>query len=223
MLREAGGLIWADMKIRIALPLCLAAMQTLCVGQTVPAIPADAKDAMAAFSKMLQSFGDDSNNPLAAFGAQKPVGAGELKAMLPAEVDGLRRTNARGEKTGAFGANVVQATGDYGDGDGPRVKIKVTDLAAMGPFGALAGFGWMQTEVDSEGDHGYERTTEQGGFKTLEKYTNASRSGSITVVVGNRFIVEVEGRDIDPTKLQACAKAVDFAALENLAKEPAGE
>jgi hypothetical protein len=212
------------MKIRTALPLFLAASQTLTVAQTVPPIPADAKDAMAAFSKMLQSLGDDSNNPLAAFGAQKPVGAGELKAMLPADADGLRRTNARGEKTGAFGANVVQATGEYGDGEGPRVKIQITDLAAMGPFGALAGFGWMQTEVDSEGDHGYERTTEQGGFKTLEKYTNASRSGTITVVVGNRFIVEVEGRDIDPTKLQACARAIDFAALDNLAKaQPASE
>ena len=212
------------MKIRTALPLFLAASQTWAVAQTVPAIPADAKDAMAAFSKMLQSFGDDSNNPLAALGAQKPVGAGELKAMLPADADGLRRTNARGEKTGAFGANVVQATGEYGDGDGPRVKINITDLAAMGPFGALAGFGWMQTEVDSEGDHGYERTTEQGGFKTLEKYTNASRSGTITVVVGNRFIVEVEGRNIDPTKLQACARAIDFTALDNLAKaQPATE
>jgi hypothetical protein len=212
------------MKIRTALPLFLAASQTWAVAQTVPAIPADAKDAMAAFSKMLQSFGDDSNNPLAALGAQKPVGAGELKAMLPADADGLRRTNARGEKTGAFGANVVQATGEYGDGEGPRVKINITDLAAMGPFGALAGFGWMQTEVDSEGDHGYERTTEQSGFKTLEKYTNASRSGTITVVVGNRFIVEVEGRNIDPTKLQACARAIDFSALDNLAKaQPATE
>lgn len=212
------------MKIRTALPLFLAASQTLTVAQTVPPIPADAKDAMAAFSKMLQSFGDDSNNPLAALGAQKPVGAGELKAMLPADADGLRRTNARGEKTGAFGANVVQATGEYGDGEGPRVEINITDLAAMGPFGALAGFGWMQTEVDSEGDHGYERTTEQSGFKTLEKYTNASRSGTITVVVGNRFIVEVEGRNIDPTKLQACARAIDFSALDNLAKaQPATE
>ena len=211
------------MKIRTALPLFLAGTQVWAVAQTVPAIPADAKDAMAAFSKMLQSFGDDSNNPLAAFGAQKPVGAGELKAMLPAEADGLRRTNARGEKTGAFGANVVQATGEYGDGEGPRVKIKITDLAAMGPFGALAGFGWMQTEVDSEGDHGYERTTTQGGFKTLEKYENATRAGTITVVVGNRFIVEIEGRDLDPAKLQACARAFDFAALEGLAKKPVTE
>ena len=188
-----------------------------------PLVPAEAKDAMAAFSKMLQSFTDDTNNPLAALGAQKPVGAGELKAMLPAETDGLRRTNARGEKTGAFGANVVTATGEYGDGEGPRVQIKITDLAAMGPFGALAGFGWMQSEVESEGDHGYERTSTQGGFKTLEKYTNATRSGTITVVIGNRFIVEVEGRDIDPTRLQACARAFDFSALDTLAKKPATE
>lgn len=209
--------------MRSALLLAPACLPLPAAAQNPPAIPAEAKDAMAAFSKMLQSFADDSNNPLAAFGAQKPAGAGELKAMLPAEADGLRRTNARGEKTGAFGANVVQATGEYGEGEGPRVKIKVTDLAAMGPFGALAGFGWMQTEIDSEGDHGYERTTTQGGFKTLEKYENATRSGTITVVVGHRFIVEVEGQDLDPARLQACARAFDFAALDALARKPATE
>jgi hypothetical protein len=185
-----------------------------------PLIPDDAKDTLAAFAKMLQSFEDGTNNPLAALGGQKPVGAGELKAMLPRDADGLRRTSARGEKTGAFGANVVQATGEYGDGEGPRVKIDVTDLAALGPFGALAGFGWMQAEIDSEGDHGYERTSKQDGFKTLEKYENATRSGSITVVVGNRFIVEVAGRDIDPARLQTCARAFDFSALDRLAQKP---
>ena len=211
------------MKTPTTLLLFLAATLAPAMGQNPPLIPDDAKEAVAALAKMLQSFEDGTNNPLAALGGQQPVRAGELKAMLPRDADGLRRTSARGEKTGAFGANVVQATGEYGDGDGPRVQIKVTDLAAMGPFSALAGFGWMQADIDSEGDHGYERTSKQGGFKTLERYTNATRSGSITVVVGNRFIVEVEGRDLDPTKLQACARAIDFTALDNLAKEPTGE
>lgn len=211
------------MKTRTALPLFLAAALAPAMGQTPPPIPDDAKDAIAAFSKMLQSFEDGTSNPLAALGGQQPVRAGELKAMLPPNADGLRRTSARAEKTGAFGANVVQAAGQYGDGDGPRVQIQVTDLAAMGPFGALAGFGWMQAEIDSEGDHGYERTSKQGGFKTLEKYTNATRSGSITVVVGNRFVVEIEGRDIDPTRLQACARTFDFAALDALAQKPRTE
>ena len=37
----------------------------------------------------------------------------ELKALLPAELDGLKRTSASGEKNNAFGINVSQAEGEY--------------------------------------------------------------------------------------------------------------
>ncbi|MBE2180565.1 MAG: hypothetical protein IAE97_08855 [Chthoniobacterales bacterium] len=184
----------------------------------------EAKEAMAAIAAMVKSFETGAPNPLAALGGKEAVDFRQLKALLPEELAGLRRTNARGEKTGAFGANIATTTGEYGSPDGPRLTVKITDLGATGPFGALAGLGWLTSEVDSEGDDGYERTTMYGNYKGLEKYRGDSKSGSVNIVVANRFMVEVEGRGIEPIQLQTAAASLNLMALEQLAKqEPAAD
>ncbi len=200
----------------------LQAQNTSAPTLTLPPPVKSQKDGMAAAAEMLKGLLGSTNKPLAGLG--KPVAdLRELKALLPAEVCGLRRTGARAEKTGAFGASVAQARGSYGDGDGARFEIKITDLAAMGPFGALAGMGWVSAEVESEGDDGYERTTKYGAHKALEKYSSAAKSGSATVVVADRFIVEIQGQGIQADQLKAAATALDLQALENLAKRPQAE
>lgn len=182
----------------------------------------EAKETMAAIAAMIKSFESGAQNPLAALGGKETVDFRQLRALLPEELAGLRRTNARGEKTGAFGANISTADGEYGAPDGPRLTVKITDLGATGPFGALAGLGWLTTEVDSEGDEGYERTTMYGDYKGLEKYRNDAKSGSVNVVVANRFLVEVSGQNLEPIQLQTAAASLDFVALEQLGKqEPA--
>lgn len=198
-------------------------LQNLKGGATNPGaiqLPANKDQAMAAATDMLKAFTGASNNPMAALGGKPGVDFRELKALLPGEVAGLRRTNAQGKKTSAFGAEVTEARGEYGEAAGPHMNIKITDLAAMGPFGALAGMTWMVAEVESEDDDGYEKTTSYAGFKGLEKYTKSSKSGSAKVVVGNRFIVEIDGRGVEPVSLKAAAESIDLKALDALAKSP---
>ena len=84
----------------------------------------------------------------------------------------------------------------------------------------MAGFGWTATEVDSEGDQGYERTTEYKGRKGLEKYRTADRSGSASVMAGGRFMVEIKGDNIEPAQLRSAAESIDYDALERLANRP---
>lgn len=203
--------------------LSAAAMAVLALsasGQTTshPADP-DFKQAAAVISELVRSFQGGMSNPLAAIGAKPAVDFRQLKAFLPEELAGLRRTNARGEKSGAFGAAVSSATGDYGSPDGPRLALKITDLGATGPFGALAGLGWMTSEVDSEGDHGYERTTIYGQHKGLEKYRTATKSGSVEVVVAGRFLIRIDGTAVEPLQLQTAAASLDLGTLEQIARE----
>lgn len=177
-------------------------------------------DAMAAVAQFMQAFQGGTNHPLAALGGQPAVDFRELRALLPAELAGLRRTNTRGQKTGAFGAHLSEATGEYGESGGPRLEVKITDLGAMGPFGAMAGFGWMAAEIDREGDDGYERTTQFQGRKGLEKYHTAAKSGSVNLMAGSRFRIEIEGSNIEPAQLKATAEGLDLDALDRLAKRP---
>jgi len=210
-------------------PLLPAALASIAAFQSVTAqTPSetpdpDAKKAVAAISALVKSFQDGSQNPLAALGAKPAVDFRQLKALLPEELAGLRRTNARGEKTGAFGANVSSATGEYGAPGGPRMVVKITDVGATGPFGALAGLGWLATEVDSEGDEGYERTTLYGKHKGLEKYRNDTKAGSVDVVVAGRFLINIEGTGIEAIKLQTAAASLELDTLEQMAGEAADE
>jgi hypothetical protein len=177
---------------------------------------------MAVAAQLLQALqGKATNNPLSALGGRTPVDFRELKAFLPDKLDGLRRTNARGQKSGLMGADITVAEGEYGEPGGAHLQVKITDLAAMGALGTFAGLGWMATEIDSEGDAGYERTTDYQGRKGLEKYAQAARSGTATVVVRNRFLVEIEGRGIEAPQLKNAVDGMDLNALEKLASPPA--
>jgi hypothetical protein len=176
--------------------------------------PGGTPDPLAAAAQLLQALQGGTNNPLAAIGARPAVDFRELRALLPAEAAGLRRTAARGKKTGAFGAGVSEATGDYGEAGTPQLVMQITDLAAMGHFG------WISAEIDSEGDDGYERTTQYEGRRGVEKYRTIDRTGSAKVMVAGRFMVEIKGDNIDPAQLRAAAEAIDFDALERLANRP---
>ena len=201
-----------------ALAGLLGALQT--TNSSDGAAAGEQADMMAAAAKFVGMLQGGSNSPFAAMGGQPAVDFRELRALLPEELAGLQRTHAGGRKTGAFGVNVAEATGEYGEGNGPRLEVKITDLGAMGPAAAMASFGWMATEVDSESDDGYERTTEYQGRKGLEKYRKIDKSGSVKLMAGNRFMVEISGDNIEPSQLRTAAETIDLGALERLGNRP---
>lgn len=143
----------------------------------------------------------------------------ELKALLPAELSGMKRTNAKGEKTGAMGMTVAYAEGRYEAGDA-SIEIKISDNGGLGFMGAMQA-AWASQEVDSETDTGFERTTMYGSYKAKEEFDTASRSGKVEILVATRFMVEVSGNGVEFAALQAAAKALDLAKLATIQPKPA--
>jgi len=113
-----------------------------------------------------------------------------LKDMLPGEVGGLRRTEATGEKTSAMGMQISHANGRYSNDAGKSMTIKITDIGSMTGLAGMAAYAWAATEVDRESDTGYEKTANFNGYKSHEKWDKSSKSGEISVLVGNRFVTE---------------------------------
>jgi hypothetical protein len=137
-----------------------------------------------------------------------------LKALLPDSVAGLARKSAGGEKSGAMGLGVSQASGVYAGGEGARIDVKLTDAGAMGAmFGAI---GLSGLEIDKENEDGFERTTTLAGRKALEKYDNKAKHGEIKIFVGGRYIVEVDGQDVPPESLKKAVAALNLGKLETL-------
>ena len=140
----------------------------------------------------------------------------ELKALLPAALDGMKRTNASGEKSGAMGMTVAFAEGTYEADAGGSITIKISDNGGLGGFMAFAQAGWAASEIDRESDTGFERTTTYGQNKAHEEYDNSGKSGKVEILVAGRFMVEASGNDIAWEAIQAAAKKVDTAKLATL-------
>ncbi|MBU4459388.1 MAG: hypothetical protein KJ579_02380 [Verrucomicrobia bacterium] len=147
--------------------------------------------------------------------AQPVVDFRQLKALLPETIGDMKRTNAKGEKSGAMGMTVAKAEGTYEGAKEARLKVEITDMSGVGAMGALAQFGFAATEIDNESDDGYERTVKIKNFKALEKYDTKAKSGSLQVIVG-RFSVQIEGDNIAPAILKTAAEAIDLQALSAL-------
>jgi hypothetical protein len=169
-------------------------------------------DAMA---KMGMAVGGAVGEAAKSVGAAvEPVDFRELKALLPESVGALKRTSAEGEKGGAFGIVVSHAEGRY-RGDGGSVEMTITDPGTLSGFAAMAAM-WMNMELDKETDTGYEKTGTANGRRFHEKYDKNSKSGEYTVIVANRFMVEINGNGIDMPTMKKAIDQINLAKLESM-------
>ncbi len=150
----------------------------------------------------------------------EPVDFRELQEMLPEEVAGLPRTNREGERSGAMGMTVSQATGTYegaagDDGSAPRLTLKVSDLGGVG-MAAMFGAAWTMASIDRETETEYERTTEIEGHPGYIKYDNANRSGDFQVLVEGRFLVAAQGYGVSDDQLRTALTSIDIDRLEGM-------
>jgi hypothetical protein len=146
----------------------------------------------------------------------EPVNFRELKGLLPEALPGFKRTSATGEKAGAMGMVVSHADGEYSGDGGAHLSVRITDIGNVtGPLG-LGLAGWAMVEIDRETETGYEKSTVLGGNKAFEKYDSRSKHGELNVLVGNRFVIEVKGRDVKMDDMKAVAGKLDLAKLSSL-------
>ncbi len=152
----------------------------------------------------------------------EPVNFRDLKKMLPEKAAGIARSDAKGEKAGAMGMKISNAQGTYKDGD-KRVQVKIVDMGTMKGFAAMAAAGWAMAEIDRESDDGYERTTKIDGHKAYEKWNSKTKRGEVKMILVDRFMVEVEGRNVKMEDLMSTAKGLPLDDLVEMKNEGVGE
>ncbi|MBC3786619.1 transposase [Spirosoma utsteinense] len=148
-------------------------------------------------------------------GPVKTVDFRDLKALLPADADGLDRKEATGEKNGATGFTISTATGEYANNDNTEtIELTLVDGGGSPMMMRLAA--WSMMEVDKETDDSYEKTSTMGNYKSYEKYDNRDKSGEIAVLVNKRFVVTAKGRGISMDKLKATLEDIDLDKLARM-------
>lgn len=181
---------------------------------TPPALPAAKEKDATGESDQPQTVGDMLNQMSG--GEVDPIDFRELKEMLPAELPGMQRTNAEGEKGGTMGITQSSAKGTYQpEGDNrTKVTIQIKDLGNLRGGAMMGGYAWLMMQTDKESDTGFERTTTYAGFPAFESYSTRNRpSGKIQVVVAKRFAVEVDGQGVEWEVIKNAIDQVDVKSL----------
>jgi hypothetical protein len=141
-----------------------------------------------------------------------PVDFRELKALLPEALPGMKRTQAEGERAAAMGLNISKAEGEY-QKDRSSVHISLMDMGTLSGMAAMATVGWAMAEIDKETETGYEKTSIYKGYKSHEEYNRKSQNGEVTVLVADRFVVEVRGNNLPMEGIMAALGTVDLSKL----------
>ena len=141
------------------------------------------------------------------------VSGAKLKELLPAELPGMKRASASGERTQSMGVDVSNAEGRYDDGRGAHVTIKFTDVGNMSAQMRLGMASWAMTQYSRESDTGYEKTSTFNGYKAFEKYNTQDKDGTVSVFVADRFIVEIDGNNVTMDALKQMLGKMDFKKL----------
>lgn len=142
----------------------------------------------------------------------------EIKAYLPETLDGLPRTSVSAARNAAMGIQVAEATADYSDGAGKKLRLEINDSG--GAKGILALASWAGAEGEKEWQGGYEKTYRADGRIVHERWDSNTGSGEYSVIVGDRFAVEVSGNapSVDALK-SALVAGVNLDGLETVARE----
>lgn len=184
-----------------------AAAPTAMPANSSPAVSAE--NAGAAVGGLLGALGG-------ALGGDHPKQVVDFKSLtplLPADLPGMQRTDARGESQSAIGVKTASATGTYKGASG-TVNVEISDMSAVSGLMGMAGA--LVQNTTSESDSGFERDRDIGGRTVHEKYDVPSKHGELTVMVAKRFQVEVTGDGVDIATLEQTLSRIDLARLESM-------
>jgi negative regulator of sigma E activity len=143
------------------------------------------------------------------------VSGATLKELLPAELPGMKRTSASGERNQMMGVDVSSAEGQYEatDGQDASVYIRITDIGGVAGPTRTGMTSWATMQYNQETDTGYQKTTTFNGYKAVEQYRTQAQSGTLHVWVADRFIVEIGGEQMSMDALKEMGSKLDFKKL----------
>jgi hypothetical protein len=143
-----------------------------------------------------------------------------LKALLPADLPGMKRTDASSERTQAMGVDISKAEGQYSAGENgeSNITITITDAGNMSGPMRMGMAGWAMAQYSRETDSGYEKTMTYKGYKGMEEYNKNDKNGTVRIFVADRFLVEVRGDGVTMDTLKQALDKVDLAKLSSVAK-----
>jgi hypothetical protein len=138
-----------------------------------------------------------------------------IKQFLPETLAGLPRRSVSAERNQAVGMQISEGKARYAaEGGGPELSLEITDLG--GARGVMMLAAWANIESEKQTDDGYEKTLKLDGRMVQEQWNSRDSSGEFSMVLAERFIAKVSGRDTSMDQIKAAFGQLDLKGLEAL-------
>lgn len=151
--------------------------------------------------------------------AIEPVDHPKLLPFLPEKVAGFVADKAQGSASSAMGFQLTHVSRVYHkgkEGADETVTVKITDGAGNHFFAAAHA---AVAEFSTDNSEGYEKGIKLDGYPAIERYTNESRDGLLTVFIADRYLVEIDIDGLDSREMQVWWKKLDAKKLAALKEE----
>lgn len=139
-----------------------------------------------------------------------------LKKYLPSQVGDKQMSKSEAELTNMMGYEISRAEAGYGSFN--MTKISIADVSKAGAeLGRLGD--WIENDLDEVDSKSFERTSlTNNAYRTLEKYDAESKTATVSVLVGDRYLITATSEDDDHDMADLKA-AIQSMALDQLAGE----
>lgn len=147
---------------------------------------------------------------------QQTVHFSKLLPLLPDAPAGWKAEKPEGTmmEWGAFKFSSVERSYRKGDADEPpSVRISIIDYAYHKEYYDIMTAAW---KFSVESADGYSKTVTVEDCPGWEEFTNETKDGYLWLIVGKRFLLQIETSHQDPKALHEWAKRVNLKKLVEL-------
>lgn len=141
----------------------------------------------------------------------------ELQKMLPASISGYTKDgDPKGESISMTGMSYSTASQVFKNGDA-EITVNIMDYNASSvAFGAATAMFATGFSVDNDQEHIGAIDLGISGVKAWEDLKKKEKKSTIIAGVNDRFLVTVEGRNVEQDAVKQAIKSVDFSKLSGM-------
>lgn len=144
---------------------------------------------------------------------ETPLTNDEMKAWLPDEIMGMKRTGYKAGQAAFIQIAQVEAT--YQNEDKSK-KLVVQVIDGAGEMGAAATAGFrivFSQDFEEEDEYKMRRTNKRDGIKVIEEYRKNSNRSDIQFMESDRFYFNAKGTNMDLDEVWDAVQEMDPEAL----------
>ena len=188
-------------SVLLACTILMAACNNKKPKETTIFTSPDGKEKLTIDPRQMQDAAQEMEKQKTELEKLTPLTLDQLKALIPENLMGAKRTNYTASAT--MGAGL--ARGEYELNDSTRISLNIYDCAGSAGAGIYSmqylGMFNMQQESDEE----YTKTIDFNGGKAFEHCNKVSNDCTLSYFSGGRFMVTLEGDHVGAATLKQAA------------------